>query len=214
MINNMIKNIVFDFGGVLVAYDFKGYFSNFLESEEKGEWFMKNILSRENNDNLDKADKSFEEYMREWKQQWPEYKEAIDAFDKHYTDIFYSEVPGITELMEELKAKGYRLLGLSNWSVKVFDVMKKFPRPFSLLDGYLVSHQVHLLKPDVAIYNVFCQKFNVKPEECVFIDDKEVNIEGAVKAGLNGIVFKNTEQLRKDLGKLLKDIPQECPTQQ
>jgi epoxide hydrolase-like predicted phosphatase len=200
----MIRNIVLDFGGVLVAYDFKAYFSKILNSEEKGEWFMENILTPANNNLLDKGDQSFEDIISEWKQRWPDYAVALDAFDKHYTDIFTEEIPGIYDWMVKLKSKGYRLLGLSNWSTKVFDVMKKFPRPFSLLDGYLVSHEVHLLKPDVAIYQAFCQRFDVDPSDCVFIDDKVENIRGAQKIGMHGIVFRNTEEAREQFHLLLK----------
>lgn len=199
----MIKNIVFDFGGVLVKYDFPAYFAKVLGSHEKGLWFMRNILTDENNDKLDKADKPFCEYMKEWKQKWPDYAIAIDAFDKHYTDIFTEEVPGMKGLMMELKSQGYRLLGLSNWSTKVFDVMDKFPEIFSLLDGYLVSHQVHLLKPHKEIYEAFCKKFDVSPENCVFIDDKAVNIDGAKSIGMQGIVFKDADQLKAELKAIL-----------
>lgn len=201
----MIKNIVFDFGGVLVKYDFTAYFANVLGNREKGMWFMHNILTDENNDKLDKADKPFCEYMKEWKLKWSDYNVAIEAFDKHYTDIFTGEVRGMRDLMKDLKLKGYRLLGLSNWSTKVFDVMKKFPEIFSLLDGYLVSHQVHLLKPNKEIYEAFCKKFNVQPENCVFIDDKAANIEGAKSIGMHGIVFKDTDQLKANLKTILEN---------
>lgn len=203
---NNIQNIVFDFGGVLVKYDFKAYFIKVFDGDEKRcKWFLDNILSSENNDLADKADKPFDEYIREWKQKWPNYAFAIDSFDKHYTDIFTSEMPGMYDWMMDLKAKGYRLLGLSNWSTKVFDVMKKFPRVFSPLEGYLVSHEVHLLKPDVAIYQAFCKRFNVAPGECVFIDDKPENIIGARKAGLHAILFKDTESAKNELEKVLAE---------
>lgn len=199
----MIRNIVFDFGGVLVEYDFHKYFSTILGSSDKGEWFMSHILTDENNDKLDKGDKPFSYYMAEWKKEWPDYTAAIDTFDKHYTDIFTEEVPGMYELMTSLKDKGYRLLGLSNWSTKVSDVMDKFPRIFRLLDGWLVSHKVHMLKPHKEIYEAFCNKFDVKPDECVFIDDKAVNIDGAKAAGMNGIVFKDVTHLKAELELLL-----------
>ena len=195
----MIKNIVFDFGGVLVKYDFLAFFARCLGSEEQARQFLAQVFTEENNARLDKADKPFDQYIAEWKREWPQYAETFDLFDTHYTDIFTSEVPGIVDLMEQLKAKGYRLLGLSNWSTKVFDVMRKFPKPFALLDDSLISYQVHLLKPSEAIYAAFCQKFGVKPDECLFIDDKTENIEGARRAGWHGVVFSTTEQLRQSL---------------
>lgn len=201
----MIKNIVFDFGGVLVQYDFKAYFTNILGSKEKGEWFMRNILNDDNNDLLDKGDRPFDEYIAEWKQRWPDYAVALDAFDKNNADIFTNEIPGMVALMTELKEKGYRLLGLSNWHTKVWDIMKKFPRIFGLLDGYLISHQVHLIKPHKEIFEAFCKEFEVKPDECVFIDDKQKNVDGAKAAGMQAILFKDAKQLKADLGKLLND---------
>ena len=195
----MIKNIVFDFGGVLVQYDFLTFFVRQLGSDEQARQFMAHVLTEENNGRLDKADKTFSEYMEEWKRQWPEAAQTIDLFNRRYTDIFTAEVPGITELMRQLKAKGYRLLGLSNWSTKVFDVMRKFPKPFAELEGSLISYQGHLLKPDEAIYDAFCERFGVKADECLFIDDKAENIEGAKRAGWHGVVFTTTEQLRRDL---------------
>ncbi len=199
----MIRNVVFDFGGVLVRYDFPAYFARVLGSRERADGFMRQVLTDENNDKLDKGEKPFGEYMAEWKQRWPEYAGAIEAFDKHYADIFTGEQPGMRELMTDLRSRGYRLLGLSNWSVKVFDVMAKFPGIFALLDGCLVSHQVRLLKPQREIYEAFCNKFDVKPESCVFIDDKAANIEGAESAGMKGVVFEGAERLRGDLEALL-----------
>ena len=195
----MIRDIVFDFGGVLVQYDFQGFFARLLGSEDQARQFMSQVLTEENNGRLDKADKPFDQYMSEWKQQWPHFAHAIDLLDKRYTDIFTAEMPGIVCLMEQLKAKGYRLLGLSNWSTKVFDVMRKFPKPFALLDGSLISYQVHLLKPNEAIYEAFCHKFGAKPDECLFIDDKPENIMGAKRAGWKGMVFASAIQWRSNL---------------
>lgn len=83
--------------------------------------------------------------------------------------------------------------------------MDKFPEIFSLLDGYLVSHQVHLLKPHKEIYEAFCKKFDVMSEDCVFIYDRADNIEGAKSIGMHGIVFKNTDQLKANLKTILEE---------
>lgn len=195
----MPHNIVFDFGGVIVQYDFKAFFAHQLGSEEQAQWFMQHVLTPAHNNLLDKGLQPFGHYIDQWCTKWPQYAPVIRALDTHYTDIFTSEMPGITALMHSLKNQGHRLLGLSNWSAKVFSVMQKFPEPFSLLDGSLISHEVHLLKPDPAIYRTFCQRFGVSPADCLFIDDKPQNIEGARQAGMQGIVFTSTQQLRRDL---------------
>lgn len=199
----MIKNIVFDFGNVLVKHDFIGYFAEYFHSEEKARNFFKQAIPQELNNEIDRELHPFRYHIERQQQLWPEYKDALDLFDIHYADFFTGEMPGMRELMAELKGEGYRLLGLSNWSSKVNDVMARFPDIFSLLEGSLISYTVHQLKPEREIYETFLRKFGVEASECVFIDDRPANIEGCRKVGMHGIVFSNTEQLRNDLRQLL-----------
>ena len=58
-----------------------------------------------------------------------------------------------------------------------------------LMDGALISAEVKLLKPDPQIYRTFLRKFGLRPEECVFIDDTPINVEGALYENMAGIVF-------------------------
>ena len=129
-------------------------------------------------------------------------EESIDIFDKHYIDVFTCETEGIRDLILSLKSRGYSILGLSNWSSRVYDVINKFDI-FNLIEDSLISKDVHQLKPNKDIYESFLNKFDVKAAECVFIDDKPENIEGCKTVGMNGIVFKNSNQLKQELDKLL-----------
>ncbi len=194
----MIKNIVFDFGGVLVQYDFIAFFAHYLGNKEKAEWFMQNVLPQEVNDDMDRELHSFRFYIEQQQRKWPEYAELLDIFDKHYSDVFTMETKGMRQLMTELKSRGFHLLGLSNWSSRIYDVMAKFDI-FSFLEGSVISKDVHLLKPDREIYDFFLHKFNLDANDCIFIDDKSANIEGAKVVGMKGVVFKNVEQLKKEL---------------
>ena len=198
----MIKNIVFDFGGVLVQYDFLTFFAKILGSKEDATCFMQKVLSEKVNNEMDLELHEFSYYIEQQKRLWPEYAEALDIFDKHYIDVFTCETEGIRDLMLSLKAKGYRLLGLSNWSSRVYEVMDKFDI-FNLIEDSLISKDVHQLKPNKDIYESFLNKFHVEADECVFIDDKPENIEGCKTVGMNGIVFKNSKQLKQELDKLL-----------
>lgn len=198
----MIKNIVFDFGGVLVQYDFITFFAKLLGSRDKAVWFMQNVLPQNVNNDMDLEIRPFVYYLEQQKRLWPEYANALDAFDKHYTDVFIGETEGIRDLMLRLKADGYRLLGLSNWSSRVYDVMAKYDI-FKILEGSLISKDVHQLKPNRDIYESFLKKFNVKADECVFIDDKPENIEGCKAIGMPGIIFRDTNQLDIELSELL-----------
>ena len=198
----MIKNIVFDFGGVLVQYDFLLFFSAQLGSKKKAEWFLNNVFTGKINADMDRGVHEPEYFFNMQKKLWPEYAYILDNFDKNYTDIFTHESEGLRALMLDMKARGYKLLGLSNWSSKVYEVMDKFDI-FQLLEGYLLSKDVHQLKPEPEIYQSFFQKFGVKAEESVFIDDKPENIVAAQNVGMYGIVYYNSEQLTHELDPLL-----------
>lgn len=199
----MIKNIVYDFGGVLVQYDFMKFFSTLLGSDAKAKYFLHNVFTEQINAEMDRGVYPPQHFFEQQKRLWPEYHDALNAFDKRYADIFTHETEGMRQSMIELKERGYRLLGLSNWSERVYDVMNKFDI-FDILEDHLISKDVHLLKPDAAIYHSFLNKFALKAEECVFIDDKPENIKGACHMGMYGIVFSNTRQLMHELEPLLQ----------
>ena len=108
------------------------------------------------------------------------------------------EVPHMAELLAELKEKGYKLYGLSNWCSKVYDIIPRYSI-FNLLDGYVVSSDVHLIKPDTAIYHCLCEKYGLKPEECLFADDKMPNIVGARNAGMEAVLFTDAHRYAQHL---------------
>jgi HAD superfamily hydrolase (TIGR01509 family) len=184
----MIKNIVFDYGGVLIQYDFPGYFAKLLGSREKGEWFMAHVLPDEVNKEMDRELHPFSYYIKRQQQRWPEYADILDFYEQHYTDPYTEETPGIRQLMTDLMRQGYHLFGLSNWSSMLALVKKKFSI-FGLITDELVSKDVHLLKPEPAIYEAFLQKFRLAPASCLFIDDKQENIDGCQSVGMHGICF-------------------------
>lgn len=61
------------------------------------------------------------------------------------------------------------------------------------------SSQLHLVKPDSVAYRYVLHKLRVKPHEALMVDDRLVNIRGARKIGMKGIVYKNSHQFRKAL---------------
>ena len=92
-------------------------------------------------------------------------------------------VEGMLELLQALKAKGYRLYLLSNATTRQ-------PIYWARVEASkLISAEVKLLKPDPQIYRTFLRKFALRPEECVFIDDTPINVEGALYENMAGIVF-------------------------
>ena len=97
-------------------------------------------------------------------------------------------VEGMLELLQALKAKGYRLYLLSNAATRQ-PIYWARTEASKLMNGALISAEVKLLKPDPQIYRTFLRKFALRPEECVFIDDTPINVEGALYENMAGIVF-------------------------
>ncbi len=121
-------------------------------------------------------------------------------------------MPRGIEILHVAKAQGYKVYALSNIydeALKVLPAQHKF---FKLFDGFIASCEVGLVKPEKAIYEKLLQQFNLKPQETLFIDDREDNILGAVACGIDGIVCNDTEEtltlLRKHKILTQKSAPQ------
>ena len=119
-------------------------------------------------------------------------------FDR-WIEMMADEIPGMRELLGELKAAGYGLYGLTNWSAETFCQVRHRYGVFSLLDGMVVSGEEHIIKPDRAIFRLLTERYGLNAEECLFVDDLQRNVDGALAAGWQGVVFQGAERLREDL---------------
>ena len=125
-------------------------------------------------------------------------KEFIEiAFENWYEML--KPLNDTVMLIKELKNKGFNLYYLSNFRLKAFDYVIKKNEVFKLFDGGIVSFKEKLLKPEKDIYTKILEAYDLKADECIFIDDVFENVEGANKEGIKGIQFKNIKDLRKEL---------------
>lgn len=193
------NTIIFDFGKVLVDYDFGPAIRKYIPTVELQREFASVFCSDEFINACDLGIKTVPELMQELVEEHPIFIPYIRNLKLTVGDFIPGEISGMRELLTELKEKGIRLLGLTNWSASVYDIIAAYPEMFSLLDGRMISSEEHLIKPDVRIFQRLIEKFNLNPAECLFVDDKAVNIEGAIKAGLNGHQFISAENLRRFL---------------
>lgn len=199
----MIKNLIFDFGKVLVGYDFERYLSSFIADPETRQQFFQATCTKAFVDRCDKGESTFEELTAELQSLYPQWHCELQIFHDRQLEVLTGEVPGMRELLTQLKREGYRLYGLTNWSHVVYQVMERY-EIFKLLDGQLVSSDVKLIKPDPAIYHCLFQRFQIKPEESVFTDDKLENIAGSEAVGMRAILFENARQYEQALRRILQ----------
>lgn len=199
----MIKNVIFDYGNVLVdwnpAYLFLPVFNG---DEEKCRYFTDNICNREWFTRMDRGE-DMDTCVAELQAQYPEYADAIALFRDRWFDMCHGDIPGMLEIIQDLKQKGYGVFGLTNWPAATFAEARRRFRTIGSIDNYVVSSSVHLAKPEPAIYQLLLSKYNLKAQECVFIDDRADNVNAAMALGMNGIVYPGTA---KELVPILNNL--------
>jgi putative hydrolase of the HAD superfamily len=126
---------------------------------------------------------------------------SYEAFYEMYSDIFSLNAPAV-DVLARVKAAGYKILLLSNTDPERFGFVRRRFAEVRLFDHYVLSYELKLLKPDPAIYLAAARLAGSLPQECVFIDDMEENVDGAVAAGLHGIHYLPETDLAAELRKL------------
>lgn len=198
----MIKNLIFDFGMVLVDYSFEGFFKRHIPDAERCKAFAKVFNTPEFQEQMDREAKPIDEIMGDVLAENPGFLPEMTMFKECYPDIVIGETEGMRDLLTRLKAEGYKLYGLTNWCSKVHLTMAQYDI-FKLLDGRVISSEEKVVKPEPEIYKILFERYGLKPEECVFTDDRLVNIEGGRRVGMEGIVFQNAKQYEDELRKLI-----------
>lgn len=194
----MIKNLIFDFGKVLVDYDFEAFIRRQFDNIEEAKEFAHHFMAQGFMDTCDREEKPFAEIINDVKDEYPQFAPQLQIFHDHFSNIVTGEVEGMYELLSVLKQMGFRLYGLTNWCSKVHETIAQYGI-FSLLDGMVISSEEHLIKPELAIYERLLRKFGLKAEECLFTDDKQVNIDGAKAVGIDATLFTTAEGYRREL---------------
>ena len=190
----MIKNVIFDYGNVLVdwnpAYLFLPVFDG---DEEKCLFFTDNVCNREWFTRMDRGE-SMDVCVAELQARYPQYADAVAMFRDRWFEMCNGKLPGMFELIQDLKSKGVGVYGLTNWPAETFTEARRRFRTLASIDNYVVSSSVKLAKPEPAIYQLLLSKYNLKPEECVFIDDRKDNVDAAKALGMSGIVYPGSAQ--------------------
>lgn len=136
-------------------------------------------------------------------EQGEEIAEIFRYYIVHYDDALPRILPGMEQLLRDLKAAGYGVWGLTNWSHETFHfAFEKFPQLAELLQGTVVSGVEKMHKPNADIYELTLSRFGLAAGNCVFFDDTAKNVVGAEKVGIHAFRFSNAEQARADLATL------------
>lgn len=195
-----IENIIFDFGGVLVDWNPRHLYKSHFKDENEMEYFLKNICTEEWNLEQDRG-RTLKEGTLLLQNQFPEFHAMIQLFYDEWETMLKSEIPETVSLLYKLKKK-YKLYGLTNWSAETISIAyDRFPF-FKEFDGIVVSGHEKMIKPNKEIYHLLLNRYNLKAENTIFIDDNLKNIRAAEEIGLHGIHFESPDQLKTELSSL------------
>ncbi|XCP84339.1 HAD family phosphatase [Roseburia hominis] len=184
----MLKNIIFDMGNVLLEYDPEVPLRAFCDSEEARNCIRAELFQGpewvESDLGYLTPEGMFEKVSRRVPEKW---HGALMRCTEEW-NICMTPVAGARRFCDGLREEGYHLYVLSNASKDFYNYFPRFA-DLDYFDGVVVSADIHLIKPDPAIYRYLLETYHLIPEECLFIDDRPENVEAAGKLGIHGHVF-------------------------
>ena len=183
----MIKNLIFDIGNVITTEVNAAAFDNLSQAQQeelsnlaiyKNDNFIKTLLGHLTVEDCKNR--------------------LVELFDENMQDRFLPKKPEMIELLYNLRSH-YNIFFLSDMIETTYRYLKDLLDDF---DGGVYSYQEHLKKPDEKVFEVLLQRYGLKPEECLFFDDKQRNVDAARKLGLRAEVFLNKETVTSTLREL------------
>ena len=191
-----MKHVVFDIGAVLVEWQ-----PELAWADELGLDGARDFMSRISFDKINlacDAGASFAKASKEIAD--PDDAARLERYVGHYHLTVPSKITGTWDCLYDLKERGINLHAITNWSAEAWPVgVKVHPELGEVFETTIVSGQVGMIKPSVAIFQLLCDRAGIAAESCIFIDDGLHNCVGAKAAGMDAIHFTNPEALRASL---------------
>ncbi len=199
-----LKNVIFDFGQVMIRFDPHYMTAQYVSDPTDAALLETVVFDRLYWDRLDSGEITDAEVLGACRERLP--ARLWEAAERIYGNWYYHlpETEGMRELVRELKARGMRVLLLSNISAGFAAHAKEFPL-LAEFDGCVLSAEIGMVKPHAAIFEYICKTYDIKPSESLFIDDSEKNIRGSEAFGIKGYLFDG------DVPKLKNYLQQQLP---
>ena len=196
----MYKNIIFDFGGVVVNFNPRDFLMDHFMNRRAEEETYDIVFGSQEWQDLDRGIITREEankIMLEKAAHANRVFEVQTCLDEWFTMLETNKTT--VQIMRKLKAAGYRLYYLTNIPTDVMDELRQ-REWFSLFDGGIASCDVHLCKPEPEIFTTLMQTCHLAYDESIFVDDNKANAQAAYNLGITGILYKNPKSFTRALG--------------
>lgn len=198
-----VRNVIFDFGGVLVSWRPQEIIDSFYAEQELREALRLHAFQHDDWLDMDRGTLDEASVVRRCAARMARPESELRALFDHLRAALTPIEPTVALLHELRQRSDLKLYGLSNMSETIFAYLDGRHDFFKLFDGIVVSAAVKLLKPEPEIYEHLRERFELDFAESVFIDDLARNVESARAVGLPAIQFTSTDQVRRELAALL-----------
>lgn len=194
-----VKAVVFDVGNVLYGWDPDSFLVRQIADDAARLQFVEDVDLYAWHETLD-GGRPYAEAAAELEEKFPEYAALIAAWSDRFGETITGPVPGTHEIVAELDAQGVPLFAITNFSADFWPPFHEKERAFfALFRDVVVSGEVKLLKPDPAIYYLALDRFRLRPDEALFVDDRQINLAGAEAVGMKAHLFTDAADLRRRL---------------
>lgn len=194
----MIRNIVFDIGGVLADFRIK----EFLMEKGLDAPMIRRVLKASVMNpywgRFERGEVTEEETLQAFTAADPEIEKELRLAFTDLTGMLIIRDYAIS-LVQRLKDAGYGVYYLSNYSRKAYDECAESLAFMPFMDGGIVSFRAGMTKPDPQVFRYFLNRYGLQAESCMFVDDSEENVTAARKLGFAGIIFQDYDALLTEL---------------
>jgi 2-haloacid dehalogenase len=197
----MVKNIIFDFGGVLIDWNPLYVYEDLIQDPTEREYFLSEICNQEWNVQQD-AGRSLAEATQILVERYPEYEELIRSYYGRWEEMLNGEIAENVEALYRIDKQKFRLFGLTNWSAETFPIAYERYDSLKQFEGTIVSGEEKMIKPDKAIFELLLNRYEILAGESLFIDDNLMNINTAKELGFKVIHISDHTDLTVELERM------------
>ncbi|MFT7473996.1 MAG: 2-haloacid dehalogenase [Verrucomicrobiales bacterium] len=190
--------VVFDLGNVLIEWDRRLLFEKLITDGEQLQDFLDNVFTMEDNRILDSGT-PVHEVAAAVALRHPDKRDLVTAFADRWSETLGDVIEGTVEILGDLHSAGVPVYALSNWGRDTFAMIEPNYPFLQLFDGMVISGREGVTKPDAAIFQILCDRYDILPQNAVFIDDSSANVAAAMIMGFDALLFERADRLRQQL---------------
>ena len=199
MTENGLTAVVFDVGNVLYGWDPDAFLIRQIADDAARLRFIEDVDLYGWHESLD-GGRPFTEAAAQLSEAFSAYAHLIAAWGDRFGETISGPMPGVHDIVAELGEAGVPLFAITNFSADFWTPFHAQERTFfDRFRDIVVSGEVKLLKPDPAIYHLALDRFGLRAQDALFIDDRQINVDGAEAVGMRAQLFTTAKALRQRL---------------